>query len=126
MKKIEQVLDNFFSLNGELNQKSYFRHYFLDLFLFILIMVVLTVLFYVLIISDAANIKLFDIRLPALIYGLTGVLNLAMFIMNRLSIMIRRLKYLEMHTLYAVLVFIPPISFIFEFYLLAHTDKKTL
>ena len=88
-------------------------------------MILLTILFYVLIISDAADIKFFDIRLPALIYGFTGFSNLAMFIMNRLSIMIRRLRYLEMHMLYAVLIFIPPISFIFELYLLAHTDKKT-
>jgi len=122
MKKIENIWNYFFSLNGSLNQKKYIIHYFLDLLLFVIICILLFVFTYFLA-PTFAQIKIFELRLPIFILFLSVIVLLSLLIMNRLSIVIRRLSFLKMKKLYSLLVLIPLVGIIFEIYLLLQPDE---
>lgn len=84
----------------------------------------LTALFYILVISDVAEIKLFDVRLPVIFFAINSILILASLIMNRLSIMIRRLNFLRMSSMFSLFVFVPIVGLIFDLYLIAYPDER--
>jgi uncharacterized membrane protein YhaH (DUF805 family) len=122
MSKIERFIDYLFSLKGTLNRRSYFFHYFLDMPFFFVLMLI----------ADSSlpvytpyieKIKILDMSLAVIIFAITLILVVALFIMNRLSILLRRLRYLKMNSAFCLLLFLPIVGLLFDFYLLIRPDE---
>ena len=123
MKRIEKILDYFFSLKGELNQKKYFLHYFFDLLFFTMLIFFNFAVFFVVELQSVPDLKTKGLPLSFILLIICSIISLSFLIMNRLSIILRRLKYLRMNKMFGILVFFPPISLILEFYLFALPDS---
>jgi len=126
MNFFNKILQYFFSFKIGLNQKGFIYHYFLDLLIYILLVLVFWVPGYLLMISPLAGVKFLGLELPVLVITCSAVLCFLLLILNRISILVRRLDYLKMNKNYFLLMFIPLIGFILDFYLMTVPDENIL
>lgn len=122
MRNIPLILDYFFSFKGTLARKSFVVHYFLDMFVFF-IMLLFASLSVPVIAPYTDNIKIFGMSLLVVFFAPFALLVVAFFVLNRLSIILRRLRYRKMSNSFCLLVFVPIIGFLFDFYLLVQPDE---
>lgn len=123
MNNLEKCWDYFFSFEGEMRRGNFIAHYFFDLFLFILLLAILPLVFFFYG-PDHFELKFLEISLPLFLLSAGFILALASFIMNRLSIVIRRLKFLKMNQFLCCFILIPLIGLILEIYLMATPDEN--
>lgn len=126
MKIFKTWLNYFFSFNGSLNRKQYFLHFFVDMFCLLFLIIALVVPTYFLGNTDfGLHTIIFGLRLPVLFLWVFGIIGLAFFLLNRISIDLRRMEYLKINKFLVLLNFIPPISFVFELFLLLMPDNDS-
>lgn len=126
--KITRLWDYFFSIDGKLNQKKYMQHFFIDQLFFICITTIsiLLVLNYspLLVVVDETGVE--STYMGMLLY-VDVILCLTLLILNRLSVIIRRLNWIGLSRIYVLLGIIPLLSIIFELFLMfAPFDKVNI
>lgn len=126
--KITRLWDYFFSVDGKLNQKKYMQHFFIDQIFFICITAIsiLLVLNYspLLVVVDDTGVE--STYMGMLLY-VDVILCLTLLILNRLSVIIRRLNWIGLSRIYVLLGIIPLLSTIFELFLMfAPFDKVNI
>lgn len=125
VKKLTEVWNYFFSVEEKLNKKSYIFHFFVDqIFLFLLTLIsVLLVLNYsprIVFLDDSGVESTFR----GLLLYVDVILCLTLLILNRLSVIIRRLNWIGLNRVYVLLGMIPFISIIFELFLMFAPFEK--
>lgn len=126
MNYFYKILEYFFSFKSELNQKGFIYHYFIDLLIYFVLVLVFWIPGYLLMISPMADFKVLGLRLPVILIILNAVLCFIFLILNRTSILVRRLRFLKMNRYYFLLMFIPIVGFILDFYLMTVPDGENL
>lgn len=124
MNFFTKTLEYFFSFKIGLNQKWFIYHYFLDLLIYFLVVLIFWVPGYLLMISPFADFKILGLSLPVFVITINAILCFLFLILNRLSILVRRLDYLKMNKRYSLLLFVPLVGFILDFYLMTVPDEK--
>lgn len=120
---MNNVLYYFFSLKGDLNQKKYILHYFLDFFIFTFLAIFLVFPIYIL--GDRLEgLIWFGVKTPVFLFATGSIVVFSLLVMNRLSILMRRLSFLNMNKFLVVLLFIPLIGLLFDLYLILIPDSK--
>lgn len=117
--KITSLWNYFFSVDEKIDQKKYIQHFFIDQFFFIAvtIMSVLLVLNYspLVIIVDESGV---ESTYTGMLLYVDVILCLTLLILNRLSVIIRRLNCIGLSRVYVLLGIIPLLSIIFELFLM--------
>lgn len=72
--------------------------------------------------SPVADFKIFGMNIVLILNSLGAVFCILFLIVNRFSILVRRLKFLKMNVYYCLLIFIPLVGFILDFYLMTVPD----
>ena len=105
MRKIESVWNYFFNFTEGLSQKSFIKHYFLDLLFFVtLLMLSLVVISYnVPLDFGEENLNVIEALITTFIFYFDTLLCLLLLILNRISIVLRRLKHLKLRRVYLLL-----------------------
>lgn len=119
IKNINSLWDYLFGIDEKLNQKKFIHHFFIDqIFLSCLTIIsVLLVLNYSPSMVTIDDIGVESTYTGALLY-VDVVLCLTLLILNRLSVIIRRLNWIGLSRVYVLLGLIPLLSIIFELFLM--------
>lgn len=120
---MKNILNYFFSFDSQLNQRKYIIHYFLDFLLFSALLIFLIVPIYILD-QYTFGTKILGIHLSVFLYIVGAVVGGVALCLNRLSILYRRLKFVKMSPLLAILIVLPIVSQIFDAFLLFYSDSR--